>query len=152
MIIDGKLRHLQHRKYCVECSPFGTHNTRKLEKPFNPTLNHKTCAKCKIEKSRKQFYGNTGYCKSCFNLYSVERTKKLKHTFVEYKGGKCLSCGYSKCEDALEFHHTDPTKKEFSISKYRSRSFDKIIKKELDKCVLLCANCHREIEAGMRTL
>lgn len=63
---------------------------------------------------------------------------------IAYKGGKCEHCGYCKCDKALEFHHRDPSEKDFGISyKGETRSFDRI-KVELDKCILLCANCHRE--------
>jgi hypothetical protein len=67
---------------------------------------------------------------------------------VEYKGGKCSSCGYNKCIAALEFHHLDPSKKDFSISSSgNTRSWNKV-KEELDKCVLLCSNCHREVHTN----
>ena len=69
---------------------------------------------------------------------------------ITYKGGKCQSCGYNKCLEALEFHHIDPKQKDFSISQYgHSRSWERV-RKELDKCVILCANCHREIHATMQ--
>lgn len=56
-----------------------------------------------------------------------------------------MLCGYSKCIAALDFHHTDPSKKDFGISSGGyTRSFEKI-KDELDKCILVCANCHREL-------
>jgi hypothetical protein len=68
---------------------------------------------------------------------------------VAYKGNKCQCCGYDRCLDALDFHHFDFTQKDFGISaKGYTRSWDKI-KEELDKCVLVCANCHREIHAGL---
>jgi 5-methylcytosine-specific restriction endonuclease McrA len=63
---------------------------------------------------------------------------------VEYLGGCCSACGYDKCLNALEFHHINPDEKEFSISKSSSLTLD-AIKSELDKCVLLCSNCHREV-------
>ena len=69
-----------------------------------------------------------------------QRTKKK---LVEYKGGKCEKCSYNKCMDAMEFHHTDPNEKDFSISG-KSWSFDRL-KKEVDKCILVCSNCHKEI-------
>lgn len=72
---------------------------------------------------------------------------KIKYESVQYKGGKCAICNYNKCIKALEFHHLDPTQKDFSISSI-SKSFESI-KKELDKCILLCANCHREVHAGI---
>lgn len=68
---------------------------------------------------------------------------------VEYKGGKCCICGYKNYLGALEFHHLDPSTKDFSISKDGyTRSFD-TIKLKLDKCILVCANCHCEIHAGL---
>ncbi len=66
---------------------------------------------------------------------------------IEYKGYKCEVCGYGKCSDALEFHHVNSSEKDFSISeKGYTRSWAKV-KEELDKCMILCANCHRELHA-----
>lgn len=68
---------------------------------------------------------------------------------VEYKGGRCENCGYDRCLGALEFHHLDPTKKDFNISsKGYTRSWERV-REELDKCVMLCANCHREIHVKL---
>lgn len=68
---------------------------------------------------------------------------------IAEKGGKCQICGYSRCVKALDFHHIDETTKEFGMSSHGlTRSWEKI-KKEIDKCVLVCANCHREIHAGI---
>lgn len=65
---------------------------------------------------------------------------------IAYKGKKCERCGYSRCQEALEFHHRFG-RKDFGISsKGYTRSW-KRVKHELDKCILLCANCHREIHA-----
>ncbi len=73
-----------------------------------------------------------------------KRRRKIRQMAIEYKGGRCEVCGYDRCSDALEFHHVDSSKKDFSISsKGYTRSWTKV-KEELDKCVLLCANCHRE--------
>lgn len=69
---------------------------------------------------------------------------RLKEKLVEYKGGKCERCGYNKCITALEFHHLDPNEKEFGVGNFEVLSFDKC-KKEVDKCILVCSNCHREI-------
>ena len=72
------------------------------------------------------------------------RRRELKIKAVEYKGGKCSKCGYNKCINALQFHHVDRSTKEFGISsKGFSKSWD-AIKKELDKCDILCSNCHAE--------
>ena len=76
------------------------------------------------------------------HVYSYRR--KLKERLVDYKGGKCEICGYNKCITALEFHHLNPNEKDFGISTFNTLSFDKC-KQEVDKCILVCANCHREI-------
>lgn len=72
------------------------------------------------------------------------KRRALKKMLIEYKGGKCERCGYNKCSRALEFHHLDPSIKDFSISKHINRDIDKL-KAEVDKCILLCSNCHAEI-------
>ena len=74
-----------------------------------------------------------------------ERRKKLREQALEYLGGKCNMCGYKKSSHALSFHHIDPKTKSFGISmRGMTRSWKKI-EEELQKCVLLCANCHCEI-------
>ncbi|MFA6350451.1 MAG: hypothetical protein WCY12_05975 [Candidatus Omnitrophota bacterium] len=76
------------------------------------------------------------------------RRKKIRLQAIEYKGGKCEKCGYVVCFDALEFHHINSSGKDFSISeKGYTRSWVRV-KEELDKCMLLCANCHRELHAS----
>jgi hypothetical protein len=69
--------------------------------------------------------------------------QKRKRDLVEYKGGKCIDCGYKKCIGALEFHHRDSGEKDYSIGHGTPHSWEDDIK-EVDKCDLLCANCHRE--------
>lgn len=77
----------------------------------------------------------------CDSVVSWRKRTKIK--LVEYKGGKCEKCGYDKFLQALEFHHLDPKEKDFTISG-KSWSFEKL-KTEVDKCILLCSNCHIEI-------
>lgn len=77
----------------------------------------------------------------------VDWRKRTKQKLIEYKGGKCEICGYNKCVNALEFHHKNPLEKDFQISG-SSKSFENL-KSEVDKCLLVCANCHREIHAGL---
>jgi len=72
---------------------------------------------------------------------------RIKIKSLEYLGNKCIVCGYNKCVAALEFHHKDPSTKEFQISNTTKKW--ETIKIELDKCVLLCANCHRELHFGL---
>jgi uncharacterized Fe-S cluster-containing protein len=74
------------------------------------------------------------------------RRKKIRQMAIDYKGGRCSRCGYDRCAEALEFHHAEASGKEFGISaKGYTRSWEKT-KQELDKCILLCANCHREVQ------
>lgn len=83
-------------------------------------------------------------CRKCSMDAVIKRRKILKQKAIDYKGGKCEVCGYNKCSQALEFHHLDPSNKDFGISSHGfTRSWEKI-KTEIEKCVLLCSNCHAE--------
>ena len=129
----------------------------------------KVCSKCGVDKPEEEYYERKRQCKSCVNLrqaaynrrpdikekrdiiygkaYSKNRRETLKEEAVAYKGGSCVICGYNKYLGSLDFHHIDPsdkTSKSFSGGK----SF-KSIKDELDKCLLVCSNCHREIHGGL---
>jgi len=73
----------------------------------------------------------------------ADRYLRLKIRAIEYKGGKCSKCGYNKCYAALEFHHRDPKAKEYSWTQLRKFSWERV-KTELDKCDLICSNCHKE--------
>ncbi|MDQ3245267.1 MAG: hypothetical protein M3P22_02910 [bacterium] len=82
----------------------------------------------------------------------AKRRKKIKTLAIEYKGGQYQICGYKKCVGALELHHINKSEKSFGIGdKGYIRAWSKI-QLELDICVLLCANCHREVEAGITQL
>ena len=86
-------------------------------------------------------------CKRCHCKKAVERFRRNKRLAVEYKGGKCQACGYDRCFAALVFHHSNPKEKDPDFNKMRHWNFEKT-KKELDKCELLCANCHAEAHNG----
>lgn len=118
LMLDGKYRNLSSRKFCLDCSPFGARNTRDL------TKDSRTIPKTSYERV-KSF------------------RKKKKDKCIEFLGGCCSSCGYSKCKAALHIHHLDPVVKEFAISEKQAWGFE-AVKQELRKCVLLCANCHAE--------
>ena len=85
-------------------------------------------------------------CKKCSSEAVSEKRRKNKLMLIEYKGGKCEICGYNKCVDALEFHHVDPTEKEIPIGSGNIKSFEKL-KHEVDKCILVCSNCHKELHS-----
>jgi hypothetical protein len=67
---------------------------------------------------------------------------------IDHKGGKCQFCGYSKCVRSLHFHHIDSRTKEAGLGQITHRQWDRVLK-ELDKCILVCANCHGEIHDGL---
>ncbi len=88
-------------------------------------------------------------CVKCRSESVQKRRDRIKEILVEYKGGKCEICGYDKCIQALEFHHLNPNEKDFGIgAKGYTRSIEKN-KKEVDKCIMVCSNCHREIHSGL---
>lgn len=100
----------------------------------------------KIEK--RTYADRADYMKKAFD----KRRKKIRQLSLQYKGGRCVVCGYDKCLRALEFHHIGVDGKDFGISeKGYTRSWKKV-KDELDKCVLLCANCHREVHEDITQL
>ena len=79
----------------------------------------------------------------------VKNTRaRLKERAVYVMGGKCVCCGYNRCITALEFHHLNPEEKDFTLGQNANLGWDKICA-ELPKCVLVCANCHREIHNGL---
>ncbi len=97
--------------------------------------------------------GGGGYrCAKCRAAAVARRRRKVKRILVADAGGRCEVCGYSRCIAALEFHHLVPAEKSFSLShRGVARSLEKA-RAEARKCVLLCANCHAEVEAGLVTL
>lgn len=101
---------------------------------------------CKIHGETKFSYqGKSLRCLKCNVIKVTKRRKDLKLKALEYKGSKCERCSYNKSVNALHFHHLDPNKKDFGIGQSGyTRSWD-LVRLELDKCILVCANCHAEI-------
>jgi transposase len=88
-------------------------------------------------------------CVQCRAASVSRRRRAVRATVVEEAGGACVLCGYDRCIAALAFHHLDPTTKSFGLSQAGvSRSLARA-REEAEKCVLLCANCHAEVEAGL---
>lgn len=123
----------------------------------------KTCLGCKKElpltsfgKAGKTRAGTLKFkprCSSrCQPVY--ERTifnNKLYSAVGGKQNLKCTRCGYNRYTGALEFHHSDPSKKDLNIGRMKNYSLKKI-KQEVEKCTLLCSNCHREAHSGLTTL
>lgn len=112
-----------------------------------PLINRKKCQTCgsTVRKTRK-------YCSPECRIKKPQIQKnfisyqELKEFCIEYKGGRCSICGYNKCSAALHFHHTDPLSKKYQISSLCCRNtISPLLLEELDKCILVCANCHTEI-------
>lgn len=145
VVIEGRERNLGSRRYCFACSPFGQHNTRVLHQERYCTGRQGELTECRNCGRRYLYERKKGHkvteCNSC---QSNRHGKNTKIRAIEYKGGKCQRCGYSKCSRALGFHHRDPQQKEFSIGSRGNKSWE-TIRAELDKCDLLCANCHAEV-------
>jgi hypothetical protein len=95
--------------------------------------------------------GKRGYrwrCKRCVGEAVTRRLQKVKRILVEEAGGCCAVCGYERCIVNLHFHHVDPTTKSFALSVASGKGLGKL-RAEAKKCVLVCANCHGEIESGV---
>lgn len=129
------------------------YNLKTENSPSPRVSEFRVCPGCKTNKPRSEFYkrrgikGRSVYCKPCTTKQVVERQRAFKVQCVDYMGGECSKCGYSRHPSALEFHHLDPTQKDFTIARVRLNKLNAEIKKELDKCVILCSNCHREEHA-----
>lgn len=104
-------------------------------------------------------HGNTEYilepsrdayrCKKCRSRNVTNRRRRAKEKLIKEFGAKCKICNYNKCIGALEFHHLEPSKKEFGLSMNGlTRKYEDMLQ-EAKKCILICANCHREVEAGL---
>lgn len=90
-------------------------------------------------------------CLRCRSEAVTRRRRKVKQTLVQEAGGACSVCGYDRCIAALEFHHLEPEGKQFALSHRSARSIESS-RAEAEKCALLCANCHSEVEAGILSL
>jgi hypothetical protein len=123
----------------------------------------KKCNKCNIEKSFNEFSkninskdGHQHICKTCKKIldkssFDKNKIKWIKHYKIKYQElsnyannikslNKCLKCGESRYW-VLDFHHLDSTKKEMNVNQAGSL---RLLKKEIEKCIILCSNCHRD--------
>lgn len=119
-------------------------------KPVIPTISYQ-CKRCKSRFDKRPISNGKQriLCDECRQIKVDE--KEMKKRCLHYKGNKCLLCGYFRCPQALHFHHLIPSDKEFSIGQEYFHLWEDI-QKELDKCIIACANCHQEIHSGYYTL
>lgn len=135
VVVDGKLRNLQNRRYCFACSPFLAHNTRRLSELPTEDVRQRRAVEARQRKYRK---------------YQRKARRERKRKLVDLLGGSCQLCGY--CKDSprsYTFHHRDPATKAFSISdRGLLRRWEELLA-EVRKCVLLCSRCHTEVHDGL---
>jgi len=133
--IDGKQRNMQRRKYCLNCSPFGSGNHAKL------CRYGETFQEFEINKNRRKKDNN----RKKYWSYQKNKREERKKALIELQGSKCIKCGYNKCIASMDFHHRDPEEKEMSISNSGLLLKWERLEKEAKKCDLLCKNCHAEV-------
>jgi len=151
---------------CSNChreEHFRLDNKKQLEKEFSKfdvssltgfintgaNTGNPSCKKCDVVLTDENIASKKHYpiCKSCNSERAMKRERDGKKQAVEYMGGCCSVCEYERCIWALEFHHLDPAKKSKTYNRrFTSWSFDRQ-KKELKNCIIVCANCHREIHS-----
>lgn len=137
---DFRKTHRSTRENCYGCQPEGKNHL---------TTTH--CSDCgiKLNKENGKFRKNRNkfdpQCRSCNSERERARKRERKQQYVDYKGGKCCRCGYDKSLVALDLHHRNPEEKEFEF--FQGPILGSKVKAELDKCDLVCSNCHREIHA-----
>lgn len=104
------------------------------------------CRECNRKNVKKHYQDNKDRY-----LTKSKQYKKSVSNFVENKKVEkgCVVCGYNKCTQSLDFHHLNKNDKDFEVSRLVNRcNWDKLLK-EIDKCVVVCRNCHGEIHSGL---
>lgn len=94
-------------------------------------------------------YSAGAWCRRCNSAGVAKRRRRVKEILVQEAGGKCLLCGYDRVPRALHFHHLDPSQKDFGLGLGGVTRSIATIRQEAAKCVLLCSNCHCEVEEGV---
>jgi transposase-like protein len=134
------------RKHEVE-----THRTAQLRSTREGRSNAAPAALrvCTIHGATAFVLDSDGYyrCPKCRADSVIRRRARIRAEVIAEAGGCCAICGYSRNPAALQFHHLDPAAKEFTLRNGDTRSLERM-RAEAAKCVLLCANCHAEVESG----
>jgi hypothetical protein len=110
--------------------------------------------KCRHHGETEFVLDQRGYyrCKQCRSASVSRRRRRVKEVLVAEAGGACCVCGYDRNARALHFHHLDPSQKRHEINARGAGMAIELLRTEAKKCVLLCANCHAEVEAGLVVL
>jgi transposase-like protein len=104
---------------------------------------------CPVHGPTRHVARGAGYrCATCRSAFVTERRRRVKRILLIEAGGECLLCGYDRCAAALHFHHVDPRTKSFSLGAVGTTLSLDAAREEARKCVVLCANCHAEVESG----
>lgn len=115
-------------------------------------LNNAWCYGCKEYKKENSFapynFKNNGKCTECSSHNDIQRNRMLKLKAINYLGGKCSRCEFIGHYSSYDFHHVNYLDKEFNWNLMRKKSFSNLLP-ELDKCVLLCRNCHQMIHTKL---
>lgn len=128
----------------------GEESTRAMKRAGQVTV----MRKCRQHGMTEFWLEGRGYyrCKRCRLERVSRRRRKVKRILVAEAGGCCALCGYDRCVPALHFHHLDPGSKQFHLSMHGAARSLASARAEMAKCVLLCANCHAEVESGLATI
>lgn len=109
---------------------------------------------CPVHGETEFVLSQDGYyrCRRCRVDSVVRRRKRVKEILATEAGGRCAICGYDRCLGALHFHHLNPAEKRLGLSRAGVTLALEVLRLEAKKCVLLCSNCHAEVEGGVATL
>ena len=148
----GSVRHWLD-KYALNTTNAGGGPSREGAREARAAGLSETVLRCPRHGEVAHVRGSRGYfrCRTCRVEAVIRRRRKVKHLLVEEAGGRCRLCGYDRCLAALEFHHLDPDAKEFGVSQRGARSIERL-RAEVRKCILLCSNCHAEVESGFSSI
>lgn len=135
---------------CFWLKRYGLRTRRAMDRS-TPRTEREVVRVCRKHGSTRFILEGRGYyrCCQCRQEHVVASRRNTRRRLVEEAGGRCTLCGYDRCVGALEFHHVVPSDKSFGLSwRGLTRSLAEL-REEAGKCVLLCSNCHVEVEAGV---
>jgi hypothetical protein len=156
-VVNGITIYASQRNFCLVCVPIDKNKKLGVDNVIlKDDKKFRVCDKCEKElelneenfhkRSRGDFFRK---CRKCEQQRIRKGRSRNKKFVVDYMGGRCIRCGYNRCYQALELHHKDGEIKEYTLSSFSYNLNNEEVVKELKKCILLCANCHREVEYGV---